>query len=119
MTDSSNARSKAETCIRLANQAENARTVEMFRQLANEYWAEAGIDMTDAEADRPVSAVAWAIADIQAMASECVDTNIPMLADTRPGEIGSQAELAPPLVPVSDSEQFIARLQALRASAEI
>jgi hypothetical protein len=126
MTDSSNARSKAEACIRLASVADHARTVELFRQLANEYLAEAGIDATDAdEAERPVSAVAWAIADIQAMAGASLDTTIqaPTIAataaETRPDAIDPQAELAPSLVPGSDSEQFLARFKALRASAEI
>lgn len=124
MTDSSTARSKAETCIRLASVAEHVRTGELFRQLANEYLAEAGINATDVdEADRPVSAVAWAIADIQVMASACADTDapaaIPTVAETRPDEMSEQLELAPPLAPTSDSEQFIARFKALRASAEI
>lgn len=129
MTDSFNARSKAEACIRLANVADHARTVELFRQLANEYLAEAGIAGTDmVKTDLPASAVAWAIADLQAMSGEAVaseapaivaEVEAPAIAEAQPLEISAQAEHAPPLAPVSDSEQFLARFKALRASAEI
>ncbi len=129
MTDSSNARSKAEACIRLANVADHARTVELFRQLANEYLTEAGIGGADvAKVDQPASAVAWALADLQAMSGEPIVTEAPAIvaeieapafAETQPVEISPQAEYAPPLAPVNDSEQFLARFKALRASAEI
>jgi hypothetical protein len=128
MTDSSNARSKAEACIRLANVADHARTVELFRQLANEYLTEAGIGGADMTmADQPASAVAWALADLQAMSGEVVaieapavaPMDVPAVAETRPAETSPQAEYAPPLAPVTDSEQFLARFKALRASAEI
>lgn len=129
MTDSFNARSKAEACIRLANVADHARTVELFRQLANEYLAEAGISGTDtAKADQPATAVGWAIADLQAMSGEAIameapaivaEAEAPAIAGAQPAEISPQAEYAPPLAPVTDSEQFLARFKALRASAEI
>lgn len=129
MTDSFNARSKAEACIRLANVADHARTVELFRQLANEYLAEAGIGSADtAKTDQPATAVAWAIADLQAMSGEVIAMEAPTIvaeaeasaiAGAKPVEIRPQAEHAPPLAPVTDSEQFLARFKALRASAEI
>lgn len=129
MTDSFNARSKAETCIRLANVADHARTVELFRQLANEYLTEAGIGSADtAKTDQPATAVAWAIADLQAMSGEAIVTDAPAIvaeaeapaiAEAAPVTISAQAEHAPPLAPVTDSEQFLARFKALRASAEI
>ncbi|ETR79004.1 hypothetical protein X566_06490 [Afipia sp. P52-10] len=138
MTDSSTARSKAEACIRLANVADHARTAELFRQLANEYLAEAGLSGADTvSTEQPASAVTWAIADLQAMTGEtATEAAVPEVAaidipgvaaneapsvteEVRLIETAPQAEHAPPLAPASDSEHFLARLQALRARAEI
>lgn len=70
MSDASDARSKAETCVRLASAVENLRTLELLKQLADEYWAKAGIP--------------------------------------------SDLPHAPPLAPLSESDQWIEQLKALR-----
>lgn len=69
MTDSSDARSKAETCVRLASAVQNLRTLELLKQLADEYWAKAGVpsDTPDAPPLAPLPDSDLWIAQLRAL----------------------------------------------------
>lgn len=115
MHDPSSLRSKAEASLRLAELAKTPRARELFRELADEYERRARGELTaelieQTEAAPSLAPVAALVADVP------MATDAPPTADLSPGPPAPTAVEIPlvPDAPLSESDQFIVGLKALR-----